>query len=127
MVTRLEEFEPKVVERVGSRRVVQYRDEILPLIDLSSHLGAGGSDGEKNLQVVVYSEAGRSVGLVVSRILDIAEQVLSTKSDLDEHGLLGSAVVQDRITEILDVRQAILGADPHFYDERRSARSGASA
>jgi two-component system chemotaxis sensor kinase CheA len=127
MVTRLEEFPHDTVERMGSRQVVQYRDEILPLINLSSYLGAAGYDEQEGapLQVVVYSEEGRSVGLVVHRILDIAEQILTTRSDLDEHGLLGSAVVQDRITEMLDVRQAILGIDPNFYAERELLEAGA--
>ena len=123
MVTRLEEFALTEVERVGSRQVVQYRGEILPLVGLASYLGAGtyGEDSEASLQVVVYSEAGRSVGLIVAKILDIAEEVLTTTSDLDDHGLLGSAVVQNKITEMLDVHQAILGADPHFYDSRDHA------
>ena len=58
------------------------------------------------------------------RILDIVEEALTSRSDLEEHGVLGSAVVQDQITELLDVRQVILGADPHFYD---LATSGALA
>ncbi|MCW2607302.1 MAG: Chemotaxis protein histidine kinase [Frankiales bacterium] len=119
MVTRLEEFPVSTVEHVGSREVVQYRGQILPLIRLSTFLGAGWSEqaADANLQVVVYSEAGRSVGLVVDAILDIAEESLAATSDLDDHGLLGSAVVQQHITEMLDVRSAILAADPHFYDE----------
>ena len=116
MVTRLEDFPLDTIERVGSREVVQYRDQILPLIRLSSFLGTGGyGEPSPTVQVVVYSENGRSVGLVVEQILDIAEQAITARSDLDSHGLLGSAVVQDHITELLDVRQAILAADPNFY------------
>jgi two-component system chemotaxis sensor kinase CheA len=36
-------------------------------------------------------------------------------SDIDDLGLLGSAVIGDRVTELLDVRAAILAADPAFY------------
>ncbi len=119
MVTRLEEFASSSIEHVGSREVVQYRGQILPLVRLSSFLGAGWAESPAggSVQVVVYSEGGRSVGLVVDAILDIAEQALVARSDLDDHGLLGSAVVQDHITELLDVRSAILAADPNFYHE----------
>lgn len=117
MVTRLEEFALDAIEHVGSREVVQYRDQILPLIRLASYLGSGWDEASdtETVQVVVYSEDGRSVGLVVDTIVDIAEQAISARSDFDDHGLLGSAVIQDHITELLDVRQAILAADPHFY------------
>ena len=116
MVTRLEEFPVTTIEHVGHHEVVQYRGQILPLVRLAHFLGAG-SHGEPadTVQVVVYSENDRSVGLVVEQILDIAEQELTARSDLEEHGLLGSAVVQEHITELLDVRQAILAADPNFY------------
>lgn len=116
MVTRLEEFAVETVERVGRHEVVQYRGQILPLVRLASFLGVG-SHGEPSatVQVVVYSENGRSVGLVVEKILDIVEQALTARSDLEEHGLVGCAVVQKHITELLDVRQAVLAADPNFY------------
>jgi two-component system chemotaxis sensor kinase CheA len=116
MVTRLEEFPVSAIERVGSHEVVQYRGQILPLVRLATFLGAGGSGQPADtVQVVVSSENERSVGLVVEQILDIAEQELTARSDLEEHGLVGSAVVQEHITELLDVRSAILAADPNFY------------
>ena len=115
MVTRLEDFGVDQVERVGSHEVVQYRGQILPLVRMGRFLGAYSEQSGDRLQVVVYSESGRSVGLVVDAILDITEEVLVARSDLDDHGLTGSAVVQNKITEMLDVRQAIVAADPHFY------------
>ncbi len=118
MVTRLEEFPLTTVERSGTREVVQYRGQILPLVRLDAFLG-GWSDrveGDAPLHVVVYSDGDRSVGLVVDEILDIAEEAIVARSESDEHGLLGSAVVQGHITELLDVRAAIVAADPHFYD-----------
>ena len=116
MVTRLEEFPVSTIEHVGHHEVVQYREQILPLVRLAAFLGSGGyGEAGETVQVVVYSENDRSVGLVVEQILDIAEQELTARSDLEEHGLVGSAVVQDHITELLDVRQAILAADPNFY------------
>jgi two-component system chemotaxis sensor kinase CheA len=120
MVTRLEEFSPTLIERVGTREVVQYRDHILPLVRVADVLGAyGDTDPDATLRVVVYSEGGRSVGLVVDSILDTVEEVLTAQSDLEAAGVTGSAVVSNKITGLLDVQQAILTADPYFY--RRSA------
>ena len=42
MVARLEEFPRAQVERSGSQEVVQYRGQILPLIDLAKHLPSAG-------------------------------------------------------------------------------------
>jgi two-component system chemotaxis sensor kinase CheA len=115
-VTRLEEFPRDRIEHAGSREVVQYRGQILPLVRLSHLLGAYGDEPEGDtVSVVVYSEGGRSVALVVDRIVDIAENSTTARRDAEEDGLVGTAVIQQRVTELLDVRRAILAADPNFY------------
>jgi two-component system chemotaxis sensor kinase CheA len=115
-VTRLEEFPRDRIEHAGSREVVQYRGQILPLVRLSHLLGVYGEEPEGDtVSVVVYSEGGRSVALVVDRIVDIAENSTTARRDVEEDGLVGTAVIQQRVTELLDVRRAILAADPNFY------------
>ncbi|MDN4173586.1 chemotaxis protein CheW [Nocardioides sp. SOB77] len=115
-VTRLESIAASAVEQVGSREVVQYRGAILPLLRLDRHLGAFGEKQHDELTVVVYSAGDRSVAIVVEEIIDIVDEDAQVRSDIDDHGLLGSALVRDRIVELLDVRAAILAADPGFYD-----------
>jgi two-component system chemotaxis sensor kinase CheA len=114
-VTRLEQVRSDTVERVGSREVVQYRGAILPIVRLDRHLGASGDTDREVLEVIVYADHGRSVAIVVDEILDIVEGEASVHSDIDDLGLLGSAVIGDRVTELLDVRAAILAADPAFF------------
>jgi two-component system, chemotaxis family, sensor kinase CheA len=116
MVTRLEEFSADRVERVGSREVVQYREQILPLVRLSYLLGVPTEVDETAIPVVVYTENGRSVALAVERVVDIVEDSIDSRSDVNDDCLLGSAVIQDKVTELLDARRAILAADPMFYD-----------
>nr|WP_205707539.1 chemotaxis protein CheW [Kineococcus vitellinus] len=122
VVTRLEEFKTESIERVGRREVVRYRGEILPLVRLSHHLG-GGSRGARSagevdaVPGVVYSARGRSVAIVVDEIVDIVAGQ-DARSDIDDAGLVGSAVIRDRVTELLDVRAAILAADPNFFTEQ---------
>jgi two-component system chemotaxis sensor kinase CheA len=121
MVARLEEFEREQVEYAGNQPVVQYRGELLPLVDLSSALPSQRrssrppqSDGT-SLQVVVYTEGGRSVGVVVDRIIDIVDEVLTVKQQGTRDGVLGVTVIQNKVTEILDVSGVIRRAYPAFY------------
>ncbi len=114
-VTRLEHIPAARVEHVGSREAVQYRGAILPLLRLDRHLGSVTEREGDDLVVVVSSAEGRSVAIVVDEIVDIVEGEAQVHSDLDDHGLLCSAVIRDKIVELLDVRAAILAADPRFY------------
>jgi two-component system chemotaxis sensor kinase CheA len=128
-VARLEEFPRSALERVGPQDVVQYRNEILPLIHVSRVLQAKPRkrkaqqrkrerrpDSDR-VQVVVYSSKGVRVGLVVGQILDIVEETLVSRSRARRPGVLFSAVVQGRVTEFLDVEGIIRSCDPHFFDE----------
>ncbi len=128
LVARLEEFTRSSLERAEGRDVVQYRGQILPLIHLSSALperreksrSCDPSEPEaenEKIQVVVYSDQGRSVGLVVDRILDIAQEKIKPQKRAGREGTLGSMVVQGRITELLDVKGIIQSADASFFAE----------
>jgi two-component system chemotaxis sensor kinase CheA len=116
-VTRLENIPTSKVELVGSREMVQYRGQILPLVRLDRHLGAMSERQTDDLVVVVYSAGDRSVAIVVDEIIDIVDETSDVHSDIDDPGLLGSTLIRDRIVEVLDVRSAILAADPRFYTD----------
>jgi two-component system chemotaxis sensor kinase CheA len=104
MVSRLEEFAATSVEHSGRHLVVQYRDQIMPLVDVAEELNLGSRDAAKEtLQVIVYTEAGKSVGLIVDSIVDIAEQAVTTGNS-GAGGMMGSAVIQDRVTDLLNVQ-----------------------
>jgi two-component system chemotaxis sensor kinase CheA len=123
MVARLEEFPRSKIERSGHQEVVQYRGQILPLIDLAKYLPNDGGTAAATsdlIQVVVYSEQGRSVGLLVGKINDIVQQTLAVKRQAGQEGILGSAVIQDKVTDLLDVAGIIRAADPTFYSENKS-------
>jgi len=126
MVTRLEEIPAATIEHVGGREVVQYRGHIMPLIRLATLLGAYGDSGGEGdgVQMVVYTRGERSVGFVVERILDIASERSGTRSDIDDHALVGSIVVGDKVVELLDIQAAVLSADPHFYSAGSSQDAG---
>jgi chemotaxis protein histidine kinase CheA len=128
LVARLEEFARTAMEKAGGRYVVQYRGQILPLIHLSSALAERrqqprNSDPsevaaeDEKIHVVVYTDQGQSVGLVVDRILDIAHEAAKIQKHSGRQGTLGTMVVQGRVTELLDLKGIITTADPNFFSE----------
>ena len=116
-VARLEHLRAEHLELVGGREVVRYRGSILPLARLGALLGSYSEPSPNGeLLVVVFTRGTRSAGLVVDKILDIVDDDVAQHSDIEDHGLLGSTVLGDRVTELLNVREAILMADASFYD-----------
>ncbi len=130
-VARLEEFPATRVERVGAADVIQYRGELLPLVHVSQILAErrsrrrAASPEEPHaevLQVVVHAAEGRSVGLVVDRILDIVEERVEIQRVAARRGVEGTAVIRGRTTEILDA--GALAAAARDFAAGHSAGSG---
>ncbi|HMO16393.1 MAG TPA: chemotaxis protein CheA [Pirellulaceae bacterium] len=115
-VTRLEKIQASKVEKADHREVVQYRSEILPLARLSDIMGVGSYEHAKEiLDVVVFSENGNSFGLVVDQILDIVQSEVSIKELNQNARVIGTTVISNRVTDLLNVREVVCAADPHFY------------
>jgi two-component system chemotaxis sensor kinase CheA len=126
LVARLEEFPLSAVEMAGSQEVMQYRGQIMPLLRLSRVVAgavatAPNAAGDGRLQVVVYSEAGRSVGLIVDRIVDIVDEKLVVQTPAERQGVLGSSVIQKRVTDLLDVPKVVRSVIPGFAESTSRA------
>ena len=123
-VARLEEFNPNLVENSDGQPVVQYRGDIMPLIFLSDVFGVDTPEEKSDtMRVIVYSDQGRSVGVVVDRIIDIVEEAVTIKKGSVGQSLLGSTVVQDKVTDLLDVETVIRRVDPEFYKTKTAVSS----
>ncbi|WP_300458614.1 chemotaxis protein CheA [uncultured Nocardioides sp.] len=114
-VSRLEEFELGRVERSGGVEVVQYRDGILPLLRLAPAIGLAESPpAEDQISVVVHEDGQHRVGIVIDRVLDVVEEQVVPTEVGRRNGVLGSAVVQDKVTDLVDldavVRPLLAGA-----------------
>ena len=124
LVARLEEFPQSAIEHAGGGQVVQYRDRILPLVSLQEVLEPGAPVQRlpaDPVQVVVFNDGDISVGMVVDQILDVAEEAVTVRQKSGRRGLLGSAVVGNRVTDFLDLHLVLResketwssGADEH--------------
>jgi two-component system chemotaxis sensor kinase CheA len=110
-VSRLEEIPVNLIERSGDSEVVQYRQHIMPLIRVSALLNRPSrtQDAER-VQVIVFAQGESYIGLVVDEIVDIVEQQISLERCGQHAGVSGSAVIQQRVTDVLDLDMIIAGS-----------------
>ncbi|HEX2892596.1 MAG TPA: chemotaxis protein CheA, partial [Marmoricola sp.] len=118
-VDRLEEFPRDRIERIGHQEVVQYRAGLLPLVDMDGVFGAHGQlvDETAPVSVVVCDHRGALVGFVVRQILDTVDVEISVRSRLDTGGHRGSAVINGKVTELVDMGRAVAGLDPALFGD----------
>jgi two-component system chemotaxis sensor kinase CheA len=119
LVARLEEIAAEQIERAGARAMVQYRGQLMPLVPMGVDLDDASI---KRRPVLVFSDGERSMGLVVDEILDVVEDTVNIQLGSARPGILGSAVIAERATEIIDTGHWLaLASDDWFGTRRRSA------
>jgi two-component system, chemotaxis family, sensor kinase CheA len=122
LVTRLEEIATDKIELSNGRYMVQYRDQLMPLVQM-----AGVSVQTSGAQpILVFADDGRSMGLVVDEIIDIVEEKLAIEVAGQQDGILGSAVIKGQATEVIDVGHFLPMAFADWFS-RKEMRPSASA
>lgn len=136
-IARLEEFETGKIEMVGDHEFIQYGDHILPLMNVNDLLEErrirprherNPMDKSGIIRAIICTLAGRSFGLVVDHILDIVEIPLKEIGLASRELVLGTVVIQNRITEVLDledVAHRFVKTHQEMIDEYNLRRSHA--
>jgi len=110
-ISRLEEFDPARIEWSGRIEVAQYRGGILPLIRLAEAIGLSSAPTKNDyLSVVVHGDGADRVGIVVDRVVDVVDTTRSHSTVGHRAGVLGSSVVRDRVTDLVDIDAVVATA-----------------
>ena len=100
LVTRLEEIDGRKIEFSNGRH---WCSTAASSCRWSASTTSVRIKSEGTQPLLVFSDGGRSMGLVVDEIVDIVEDKLDIEVGSDRPGVLGSAVIKGQATEILDV------------------------
>lgn len=121
-VARLESVDRSAIERVGDDLMIQYRGEILPVIDLERALPERRTRRRNeqpatanDASVIICSVDGRTCGLLVHRIVDILDADLTAATAGSRDGIEACAVIDGRVNEIIDLDAVIRRALPGFF------------
>jgi two-component system, chemotaxis family, sensor kinase CheA len=118
LVARLEEIDCRRIEVSDGHCLVQYRDQLMPLLRIDAQRGVK-QDGAQ--PILVFADRGRCMGLMVDEIVDIVEQRLDIEVASERPGVLGYAVVKGSATEIIDIGHFLPQAYADWF-RRRDAR-----
>ncbi|NVN88915.1 MAG: hybrid sensor histidine kinase/response regulator [Rhodopseudomonas sp.] len=119
LVTRLEEIAADKIEFSNGRHMVQYRDQLMPLV-----LMDGVSVATTGVQpILVFADEDRTMGLAVDEIVDIVEEHLTIQVGSSRDGVLGSAVIKALATEVIDVGHFLPMAFADWFSRKEMKQS----
>ncbi|MBT7943009.1 MAG: response regulator, partial [Alphaproteobacteria bacterium] len=122
LIARLEEIDMATSETSHGQVMVQYRGHLMPLIacDPGHEFKTEGRQ-----PVLVFTEGNRSLGLAVDEIVDIVEDRLKIELASDLPGLIGSAVIDGKATDLVDAGHYLtLGFADWFGSSTKDAYRG---
>ncbi len=118
LVERIERIKAMNIEIVGGRRVIQYRGGALPLFSLDQVAKVKALPNFEQLEVIVFRLAGREVGLMVTPPVDAVDVVVNIDTiTLRQTGVMGSAIIGDYTTLIIDIYEVVRTLHPEWFDE----------
>jgi two-component system chemotaxis sensor kinase CheA len=124
LVARLEEIPRARLEFAAGRPVVQYRGQLLPLVGLGGEVGAGrGHSADESVPVIVFADRDNRVGMIVDEIVDIVEEEIHIRCSSSRPGILGSAVIGNQVTDVLDLQSIIRSADTGWFEKAQKDRT----
>ncbi len=132
LVARLEQFPRSSVEFASGQPVLHYRGQILPLLALAHLLDASTADiasgdpGTATMQVIVFDDGTRRVGVVVDQIVDIIEESVTFSQSSSHPGLLGSAIIGGTITDLIDLNTLLRAVEQRSAPSRDGGRKAAA-
>ncbi len=102
-VARLELVSPELIQIVGGRECVQYRDGGLALLRLERHLPVGPFPSPPaSMYVIIPKRGDQQVGIVASSIVDIVDTDAAVRQYQGPHrGLAGMLNLDGRLTLLL--------------------------
>ena len=123
LVARLEKIDMANVEHAHGHRVVQYRGRLMPLVPFDP---AHAWKTEGRQPIVVFTDRDRTMGLAVDEIVDTVEEVLDIELTSDRPGLIGSAVIDRKATDVIDAGYYLTQAFPNWFGAEHAPEPGAN-
>lgn len=123
LIARLEEIDADRIENKSVRPMVQYRGTLMPVLQMQ---GSEPLSSEGKQPILVFSDDDRSMGIACDEILDIVETDLDVDVSTQREGIVGNAVIAEKVTEIIDVSHFSKMAFQDWFDraDKRRAQPG---
>jgi len=117
LVERLEKFSADKIETSGAKEVLQYRnDEVIPVLRWGDLADLGSQAGDE-IYGLILSDGSHRMCLQVDEIIDILEIPLEIKKPTQDEFFLGTAVILEQATEVVDVFDVIKRAVPDWFSK----------
>ncbi len=122
-VERIQRIKRDQIEEVGGKRVMQYRNNSLPLFAVDQVARVKPRADNEDVLVIVFLISGHEIGLLANPPLDAVDTSLAVdESTLKQPGIMGSTIVGGYTTMLVDTFDLIRTLNPEWFLEGEKIR-----
>ena len=122
LVERIERIQTSTIEKIGDRKVIQYRDGTLPLYELSQVTKTAPLPEKNQQELIVFTVKNRELGLMVTPPIDAVEIAIEIDdSTLKIPCISGSMIIDKHTTLLVDIFELVKQLNPEWFEEEKNA------
>jgi two-component system chemotaxis sensor kinase CheA len=123
-VERIEKIKNTDIEEVGGKKVMKYRDGSLALFTIDQVAHVKPMDKKEDLLVIVINIADKEVGIMAVGPVDAREISVEVDDEtLKQKGILGSVIIGDHTTLLVDVYGLVHTLNPEWFPDREKIQT----
>jgi len=121
LVRRIEKISVDQIEKIGNKEFITIDDISTRIVRLEQTLSVSPCIEKQTLFLLLPKHIKRPFGILLSAVVDTAEapMQLNIESYMEE-GLLGTAIIQKKLTLFLDIYRLIELLEPNWFADRKN-------
>ncbi len=120
LVSRIEKIKTSDIETTSGKKTIKYRGSSLVLCSIEDAANVKPREEKENIFVIIFPFAGKEVGVLVSEIIDVIDSTVAIDEEtFRQPGVLGSAIMMDHTTLLLDLYGIISAVMPDWVAENK--------
>ncbi|MGK5092360.1 chemotaxis protein CheW [Deltaproteobacteria bacterium TL4] len=120
LIRRIERIPVSRIEKIGNREFVTIDGVSTRILRIHEHLNVSPCPPQDIMLLLLPKHIKRPVGILISSVIDVVEinALLNDKTYMED-GLLGTALVKEKMTLFMDIYRFIEKAEPDWFLERK--------
>ncbi|MGK0290996.1 MAG: two-component system chemotaxis sensor kinase CheA [bacterium] len=121
MIQRVDEIDISKIQHVGEKEYIEYRGKQMRILRLADYLPVQKpQEYSSTPSIIIPKETKSSVGLLINRVIDTQNLVVEVgEGGIRGKGILGSTLINGRITLLVDLYAILEAGEPESIGPRK--------
>ncbi len=118
IIKRIVEVEPEEIQNLSEKDYVSIDNNPCRVVRLNEVLDVSPNTDNKRQFLIIFKQIKKPLGLLVSDLRDIADVSIDIEnSGYIQNGILGSDVINNKITMFIDINAIFSMAEPKWFED----------